>query len=63
MAADAQLDQQARARLQRIDQLYTRGRQAIVDALVEAGTPGDPSRATGTGPRPPPRVPPTATCR
>ena len=39
MAADAQLHHQVHGRLQQIDQLYTRGRQSIVDALVAAGSP------------------------
>ncbi len=39
MSADEDLHREIKARLGRIDQLYTRGRQAIVDALVGAGTP------------------------
>lgn len=39
MSADEELHQEIKARLGEIDQLYTRGRQAIVDALVGAGTP------------------------
>lgn len=39
MAADTQLHHQIHSRLQQIDQLYTRGRQSIVDALVSAGSP------------------------
>jgi len=39
MAADSQLHHEIQGRLQQIDQLYTRGRQSIVEALVEAGSP------------------------
>lgn len=39
MAAEEQLHQQVKARLQLIDQVYTRGRQTIVDTLMAAGTP------------------------
>jgi Fur family transcriptional regulator, ferric uptake regulator len=34
-----QLHQEVKARLQQADQLYTRGRQSIVDALAGAGVP------------------------
>lgn len=37
--SDEDLHQEVKARLGRIDQLYTRGRQALVEALVGAGTP------------------------
>lgn len=39
MAADTQLHHQVHGRLQQIDQLYTRGRQSIVEALIAAGSP------------------------
>jgi Fur family transcriptional regulator, ferric uptake regulator len=39
MTADERLHHQVKARLGAIDQLYTRGRQVIVDALAVAGTP------------------------
>lgn len=39
MSAGEQLHQEVKARLQQADQLYTRGRRAIVEALVAAGVP------------------------
>lgn len=39
MAADEEIHREVKARLQQVDQLYTRGRQVIVDALAGAGTP------------------------
>jgi Fur family transcriptional regulator, ferric uptake regulator len=39
MAVDNQLHHQVHGRLRQIDQLYTRGRQSIVEALVSAGSP------------------------
>ncbi len=39
MAADTQLHHQIHVRLKQADQVYTRGRQSIVEALVSAGSP------------------------
>lgn len=39
MGTDDELHREIKERLGQIDQMYTRGRQTIVDALVAAGTP------------------------
>ncbi|HEY0518176.1 MAG TPA: hypothetical protein VGC84_01690, partial [Ilumatobacteraceae bacterium] len=39
MATATELHHKVRERLGRVDQMYTRGRQTIVAALAEAGSP------------------------